>query len=251
MDSKIQPGRNVILPYIDDINVVGTTTVKVNRDQRRAAAALASVNLQTDTKKDFFAGDSLYRVAIGLSWWSSEGVLTVKPAHALRLFKITNAIVCSKRASLERVRHITGLWTYALLLRHPAFSILYHTFRLLEQPGVSATSKQRVPDSVVEELSALLDVFPLLFADLRQPLSPRIYFSDACRTGDGVEYVDLSPRDARSFKDNVAETRARKGRHSSFLSFVEEDESDITYASLSPAVTSRPLKASKRFERAG
>lgn len=67
LDSKIRPGRNIVIPYIDDINVVGTSAVKVNRDQLKAAAALDAVNLHTDTKKDFFADEAPYKVWIGLA----------------------------------------------------------------------------------------------------------------------------------------------------------------------------------------
>lgn len=122
-----------------------------------------------------------------------EGALTVKSAHALRLFKVNNEIVRLKRRSLDQVRHIVGLWTSALILRRPAFSILYHTFRFLEQKGTPVNVKQRITDSVIEEFNALLDVFPLLSSNLRQKLSPRVYFSDACKSGAGVEYADLTP----------------------------------------------------------
>lgn len=51
----------------------------------------------------------------------------------------------------------------------------------LQRTGNSA------PDSVVEESGALLDVFPLMAADLRLQLSTPVYFSDAFKTGGGVE----------------------------------------------------------------
>lgn len=174
----------------------------------------------------------------------------MKPSHALRLFKATNRIVASRRASLAQVRHIIGLWTYALILRMPAFSILFHTFRFLEEATVPAETKQWIPNSVLAELGALLDVFPFLTADIRQKPSTRVYFSDACKTGSGVQYADLSPLDAWLFKDNVAETRGRKGWYSNLVSSLSPDEKDFAHTSASPSLLSRPLKGSKRFERA-
>lgn len=107
-DSKLKPGRNVVLPYIDDITIIGTSAAKVNRDRRLAAAALADTKLRTDKKKDVIADDSPFKVAIGLACWS-EGVLTVKPAHALRLFWGKSAILRSKRASTAGMQEIIGL----------------------------------------------------------------------------------------------------------------------------------------------
>lgn len=49
-----------MLPYIDDINVIGTSAVKVNSDSFKAAAALASANLHTDARKTFSADAAPY-----------------------------------------------------------------------------------------------------------------------------------------------------------------------------------------------
>lgn len=182
MDSKIQHGRNLVLPYIDDITFIGTSAAKVNREPERSSGALADVNLHTDKRKDFVAYEAPYKVAIGLAWWK-EGVLTVKPSHALRLFRVTTKMVRWKRASVSLMEEIVGLWTYALLLRRPALSILFSTFRFLEESGAVSNTVLRIPEPVFDELFALSDVFPLLSADLRIPLSQKIYFVEACPSG--------------------------------------------------------------------
>lgn len=86
----------------------------------------------TSTQKGiFFEGDSDYKIAIRLAlWW--EVVLTVKPAHALRLFHVNNRIFSCKRASNDDVRQILGVWAFSLLLRRPAASILSASFQCLE-----------------------------------------------------------------------------------------------------------------------
>lgn len=112
---------------------------------------------------------------IGIAWWR-EGALTVNKAHALRLFTVTNRIVASRPGIVAQVRHIIGLWTYALLLRRPAFEIIFQTFRFLEYTSVPMDTGQRIPESVIGELEKLLDVLPLLAADLRQKLPPRSTF---------------------------------------------------------------------------
>lgn len=83
---------------------------------------------------------------------------------------------------------------------------MFYRFLFLEKAVCGRKSKQRIPDSVVEELGALLDIFELLSANIIQQLAPHIYLSDAYKTG-GVQYDELSPRDVWMFKDNIAETR--------------------------------------------
>lgn len=246
LDSRVGQACSV-LPYIDDITSVGTSAQRVNQTRDRAVAVLAGVNLHTDPRKSFSAGNRPYEVALGLAWWS-DGAINVKPSHALRLFKSTNPIVASKRASPAQLREVIGLWTYTLVLRRPAFSILFDTFSFLNER--EPDKRLRLPDSVVDELTALMDVFPLLFADLHQPLSPRIYFSDACPKGGGVSYADVPPRDAWTFKENVHETCARKGWHSTLLNAVPESDRDFIHLSAEKNVTNRPLRVSRRFERA-
>lgn len=63
---NIQSDRNVIILYIDDITIFGTSAGKVNRDRKHGAGVLAKENLQTNAEKDVIADDFDYNVAIGL-----------------------------------------------------------------------------------------------------------------------------------------------------------------------------------------
>lgn len=127
LNSKLSPKRNVMLPHIDNINLIGTAVTSANRDRTTAPNALAA-NLWTNSKKDFSSEHYPYKEAIGLSR-CKEGVLTVKPLLALDLFRSTNQIVSTKPAIPTQTRHMIGLWTYVLLLHWPAFSILSDTLR--------------------------------------------------------------------------------------------------------------------------
>lgn len=67
--------------------------------------------------------------------------------------------------------------------------------------------------------------------------------------GGGVQYADLSSRDVWAFKDNVAETRARKRWYSTLVSSLPSDDGAFSFTSAAPSVLSRPLKVSEWFER--
>lgn len=246
LDTQI-PKQGLVLPYIDDVTSIAPTATRANNNRDLAASALAAVQLNTDPRKNFSSDERPYQVALGLAWWR-DGVLTVKPSHALRLYKLTNPVVASRRASPALVRRIVGLWSYALLLRRPAFSILYQAFAFTNEEHPDKC--RRLPDSVVEELSTLLDVFPLLFADLRQPLASRVYFSDACGSGGGVQYADLSARDSWTLKENIKETRVRKGWLSTLSAAEPEEDKQFEFADPSADLKARPLAVSRRFQRA-
>lgn len=66
------------------------------------------------------------------------------------------------------------------------------------------------------ELQMMLDLLPLLRADLRPQVSNRLYASDASMKGGGVVYADLGEESTATF-DILAETRARRGWHSSLI----------------------------------
>lgn len=147
MEEKISNKVRVVLYYIYDINSIGTSCSKVNHDRDTEKAALCETNIWTDPTKELNADSQHYKESIGFAWWK-EGTLTVKPAHALRLFRVTDHIVSAKRSSQLEIRRVVGLWTYELHFRRPAFSILSNTFTFVDDAG--SDTKHRVPDSVID-----------------------------------------------------------------------------------------------------
>lgn len=232
------------MPYIDDINVIGTSASGVNSARDKAAADFAKASLPTQPSKNVDAGTSDYSIAIGLAWWR-DGAVTVKPSHGNKLFSSTNRVVVYKQASPRDIQRIVGLWNWALLLHRPVFSVLFHVYAFMLEPDQDR--RRRLPDSVVMELSILLDLFPLLFAKLSRPLSTRVYASDASEQGAGLVYVDLSQSALWRFKADIAEARCRKGWYAT-LQFGAECDSE--FVSTTAESVRRKIKFSKRYEKA-
>lgn len=122
LDARL-PGSPTSLPYIDDIKVVRTSPRAVNSVRDKAAIAFLEIGSPTEPSKNVDAGK--YSMAIGLAWWR-DGTLTVKPSHANKLFVTANPIVSCIRASPRHIHHFVVLWNWALLLRLPAFSMLFY-----------------------------------------------------------------------------------------------------------------------------
>lgn len=112
-------------------------------------------------------------------------------------------------ASPQEMRILLGKWTWACLLRRCLLSELSEVYSLC---AVTRPFKRRpLRPLQMQELETLLDLFPLMYADLNDAESTRVYASDACRTGGGVTYCDLSVPAKAAFLHNVRETKIRKG----------------------------------------
>lgn len=107
-----------------------------------------------------------------------------------------------------------GRWTYALLLRRRWLSILGAVYEFaLREPG----SKFSVlPRLVRSGLGISLDLFPIVFSELRRPFAPVMYASDACLLVSGVTYATMvSP--GKSGLVPFQETHVMKGWHTMAL----------------------------------
>lgn len=244
LGTHLRRGSFTPLPYIDDITIIGTSAQTVNSARDKAARSFRSSSLPTEPAKNVDAVVGAYSIAIGLAWWH-DGTLTVKPGYAQKLFVTTNRIVSSRWSSPRELQHAVGLWNWALLLRRPAFSVLFYCYAFMLE--AEPDKRRRLPESVVVELSILPDLFPLLFADLSRPLESRIYCSDASELGAGLVYSDLSTRSLWRFKSDISETRCRKGWYTTLLFHPECDSEFISSAASSSHLK---LKVSKQFEQA-
>lgn len=211
-DVTVPGGTGLQIPYIDDLNSVSTSADGANEATRRTCEALRNAGLPVEEKKTVWAGAGGPAEALGLWWWR-EGVITVKATAARRLLADTERVLNNGFATPHDMQRLIGLWVWPCLLRRPLLSILFEVMafsRLLP-----TNRRQQLSEPVRKELNVLLDLFPLMCADLRRPLSKRVYASDASEAGGGVVYSDVN--NARAFSADVRETRSLKGWYSELL----------------------------------
>lgn len=84
LDARLRRSETISVPYIDDVNLLGTSASQLNNERDRAARAFAAANLPTEPIKNVIASQSLYSIAIGLAWWK-DGTVAVKSSHARKL----------------------------------------------------------------------------------------------------------------------------------------------------------------------
>lgn len=71
----------------------------------------------------------------------------------------------------------------------PLFSTMFAVMRFSR---IQPTNRHlQLGKHVLQELNALLDLFTLVYADLRRTLSKRVYVSDESEAGGGVVYADV------------------------------------------------------------
>ena len=236
---KIDGKSGRVIVYIDDVNVVGTSAKSVNESIEKVIRTFASFSLPDVPAKRQYAPSSVPPEALGLWWWP-DGILTIKASAAYTLKNRTEALLANGSASPDELRSIGGSWVWSCLLRRGLLSTLDALFDFCQQPH--AKRRRVLPGAVVIELNMLLDLFPLMFCDLRLGVYPRVYASDASTNGGGVVYSDLSTQRLRNFLESIRETHVRKGWWTRLSSSLE----DLT----STFESTTAQKVSRAFTRA-
>ena len=115
----------------------------------------------------------------------------------------TDKMIHTRRASSRSLGSITGRWVWSCLIARPSLSVLQTVYAYIEldTPEVRTLSQESVA-----ELQTLVNLSPLLSANLFAPLGDLIMATDASLTG-GVCVAEISPMDYRELYSR----RIRKG----------------------------------------
>ena len=92
---------------------------------------------------------------------------------------------------IDGIKSFVGIWVWCCILRRGALSILEKLFDIPAPTGGRARNFYRLSPKNYHEYDTLLDIAPVLFADLRLSVSPRCYARDASPSGGGVVYHDF------------------------------------------------------------
>ena len=127
----------------------------------------------------------------------------------MKLYSSTEEILKLGRATPHQIQFLLGSWTWACLLRRNLLSIFSDVYELASAPKPLTPRPLSATERL--ELEMWMDLFPLIYVDLRRSLSTRVYASDASKSGGGVLYSNLDGRAREQFVRGIEETRVRKG----------------------------------------
>ena len=100
-----------------------------------------------------------------------------------RLIHLTRSFLLRTHCSGRDLSRIVGNWTWACLVRRECLSVFRHVYRYISIAGDRVFS---IWNSVRLELSTMIGLAPLMYADLTSGWCDRVVASDACSTGLGV-----------------------------------------------------------------
>ena len=122
--------RTLHLIYIDDLGLMGTKKTLVIECTERVKQAYAAVGLIVNANKCIPATDEPVEI-IGVEACGRLGVLRINRHRQHAMLLSTCAILQLGEVSGLSLATVIGHWTWALLLRRPALSVLRHVYRFI------------------------------------------------------------------------------------------------------------------------
>jgi len=154
----------------------GAVVARAAREWDAAMAAYAaSCGKPVDSKTQ-------RRASAGRVWgaWldGDRGTIGGPPPRRAALAMLTLRLATCGWSSPALMRRLLGSWVFHLMFRRSAFSVPDAAFRFVVTDG-EPTALARLPPPVRAELGALALLAPLLVTDLRAPVAPQLWCTDA------------------------------------------------------------------------
>jgi hypothetical protein len=119
------------------------------------------------------------------------GIVGLRADRLRLLADVTAAVVRSGSCTGDRLRHLIGRWTWAMLVRRPTLSALSAVYRFCSAAG---SKSFQIWPSVRHELWTLIGLAPVLVAQIqRRRWFPYVIAVDASSSGGGVVGAHMHP----------------------------------------------------------
>jgi hypothetical protein len=172
---------------IDDFFLFSLRRGLAERQLRRVLAAYRKAGFVVKESKVVMPTSEPVKV-IGFECAASS--LHLPLDSCLSLLAATFAVLRDGHVTGRGLAHLVGRWTWALLVRRPALSVLQHVYRFA---NVARGRRFRLWPCVRRELTALVGLLPLLRCQLDAPLHSTLLATDASEFGAGVVSTPLTP----------------------------------------------------------
>jgi hypothetical protein len=137
---------------------------------------------------------STHAVTLGIEFDGSIGCHEFRPASAklLKLIQATRHMINSGWITGKGLSRLVGVWTWFVLLRRPALSILNACYAFVRKYEFDR-QPQRIWRTVRAELTLLLGLSSLFTARIGAPLFQKLLCTDASPWGAGVMAAQITP----------------------------------------------------------
>ena len=133
---------------------------------------------------------------LGVDVCGAKQTITLSMERHARIVRSTAALVAQPLVSARELAKVLGAWTWELLLRRPALSVLKQCYRFAER-FMHRPARPLWP-SVVRELSVLTMLSPLFTVNMRAPWASHLVATDASMDTAGVVKTPLRANTLRN-----------------------------------------------------
>ena len=177
--------------YIDDLILLGPRFEDVDVQFHAALKSYESSRLPESVKKrDPPSRTPRPLKGIGIIIDGHALTLSIAVQDRLELIRDTLSLLHAVTVSGRQLGRVLGSWTWCLMLRRPALSVLQESYRYVQ-------CADRRPftlwHTVRQELICLMALTPLLQTDMSAPFCPVAYATDASDLAGGVCQTPLTP----------------------------------------------------------
>lgn len=175
--------------YIDDFIVYGLDPEVVRRIQLLHEAAVSDSGFLIKRSKSVLPTSEPVE-CVGITIDGRSGTVAVAPETLNELIGDTERLIAGGSCTGIELSRIVGGWTWAFLVRRPAFAIFANVYRFITQID---RRRSRLWSSVLIELQLACAVAPVLVTTIRRMTVPVIVACDASSTGYGVTLAPVTP----------------------------------------------------------
>lgn len=180
--------------YIDDVNILGHDKERVRRAQDEYIEAVRARGFPVKESK--IVRPSCDGVeCVGLEVHGRDLTVGLAPAKLAKLRRDTLAVLAVGLCTGDDMARLVGRWTWAILARRPALSVLNACYRFIETAGKRRFTIWR---TVRDELTLLVGLSPLLHADMSASWLPRALATDASMLAQGVSAAWVEAAEAEA-----------------------------------------------------
>jgi hypothetical protein len=176
-DARIDRVRHAI--YIDDLILLGTDRAAVDRAQQEYLRMLPTIGLAAKKEKVVQATSEPVD-CLGFVIDGSHHTIGVDPRQLNALCRETRTVLESTFCSGTRMAWLMGCWTWACLVNRPALAVFSAVYTFIREAGKRSF---RIWNTVRRELTTVMSLCPLLYADIALPWSTVVIASDASTSG--------------------------------------------------------------------
>ena len=168
--------------YLDDAILICTSRLEAMRLHTTVQAAYARAGLPVNAKK-LQAPTSTPVTVLGMQIDGATRTVSVAVQSLMAVIVDSLLLLQRGHATGIELSRILGKWTWYILVRRPALSLLQHVYKFIQCAG---RSRYSIWSSVQRELFALVCIAPLLTSSIRSPFFSQVIATDASMDGGAV-----------------------------------------------------------------